>query len=101
VRLFDLDGHADGQAGALLHLGSGRRCFLLADAFWARQEIESKLKPTLGFRVVADNFKAALASRKAIIEIAEHHPEIELVCTHCPEFAKAQAFDEQLENVLK
>ena len=100
VRIFDLDGHADGQIGALLERANGQQSFLLADTFWTRKEIESNLKPTLGFRMVADNYKAALSSRDAIQDISSRHPEIEMICTHCPDFAAEQNFDQRLEEAL-
>ncbi|QEG22951.1 NAD-dependent epimerase/dehydratase family protein [Mariniblastus fucicola] len=98
VRLFDLDGHADGQMGALLNL-DGSQCFLLADTFWSRTEIQARRAPTFAYRMIADNYKAALASRKSIFEIHETDPEIEFVCAHCPEFAREQRFDALLEQV--
>ncbi|MFK7766427.1 MAG: NAD-dependent epimerase/dehydratase family protein [Mariniblastus sp.] len=97
VRLFDLDGHANGQMGALLRTNE-KYIFLVADTFWTRKEIESDLNPTVAFRAVAENFKAAKKSRSAIIEIAKSNPEIEFVCTHCPGFASEQGFDRQLDS---
>ncbi len=98
VRLFDLDGHANGQLGALLQLADGKQTFLLADTFWTRQEISSGLDPTFAFRWVAENVSAAKKSRAAIFEISKSNPEIELVCAHCPEFAAEQGFDDQLND---
>ena len=99
VRLFDLDGHANGQMGALLRESNGKQTFLVADTFWTRKEIESELAPTFAFNWIAENVAAAKKSRAAMIEIAKSNPEIDFVCAHCPEFAKEQAFDEQLESL--
>ncbi len=101
VRMFDLDGHAIGQCGLLLQLAGGRQMFLLADAFWSAPEIDQELKPSFGFRLIAENVSAALKTRAAIVQIAKSHPEVEMVCNHCPDFSKTQRFDERMQEVLK
>ncbi len=101
VRLFDLSGHAAGQLGALLQLSDGRRCFLLADAYWARTEVESNALPSFAFRVLADDNRAALDTRSAIQSVRLIDPTIEFVCTHCPEFSREQQFDLRLDDQLR
>lgn len=59
--------------------------FLLADTFWTGEEIRQRRKPTFGFRMIADDYAAAIRSRQAIFEIAKSFPDIELVPTHCPD----------------
>jgi len=99
--MFDLDGHAIGQCGLLLQLAGGRQMFLLADAFWSAPEIDQELRPSFGFRLIAENVSAALKTRAAIVQIAKSHPEVEMVCNHCPDFSKTQGFDERMQEVLK
>lgn len=99
VRLFDLDGHANGQMGALLRESNGKLTFLVADTFWTQKEVELRLDPTFAFNWIAENPSAARKSRIAVMELAALNPEIQIVCSHCPEFAAKQKFDEQLNSI--
>lgn len=100
LRLFELDGHAAGQMGVLVRHESGRHAFLIADAYWTSKEIEDDLEPTLAFRMVAENYRSALETRQKLQQLRKEHPEIELVCTHCPDIAAKERFDLQLSQAI-
>lgn len=100
IRLFDLSGHAAGQMGALLNCVHGELNFLVADAFWTTPEISRRLKPTLAYRLVADDYRAALSTRDRLFEVRDEHPDIQLISTHCPDIAARQGFDRQLASAL-
>ncbi|MEZ6042803.1 MAG: NAD-dependent epimerase/dehydratase family protein [Planctomycetaceae bacterium] len=99
IRLFNLDGHAHGQMGVLLNTEGAKQVFLVADSFWTRTEIQRRLKPTRDFRMIADHYRAALRTRESICDLAQQVPSIQFVCTHCPDFAREQQFDEVLLSV--
>ena len=100
IRLFELDGHAAGQMGALVQCENGKLKFLVADAFWTSAEIKQSLRPTLPFRLVAEDYGAALKTREALRQLSREYPEIEFLCTHCPELANQYCFDQKLEIAL-
>jgi len=100
LRLFVLDGHAAGQMGVLVRREGGRRTFLVADAYWTSKEIEDDLKPTLAFRAVAEDYRSALETRQKLQQLRKQHPDIELVCTHCPDIAARENFDLHLGQAI-
>lgn len=91
VEIIPLPGHAAGQIGALVRAPGGRRLLLIADAAWTTASIRENRPPHPLTNLIMENGKAATRTLKALHALAESDPSLDIVPSHCPERAAAEA----------
>jgi glyoxylase-like metal-dependent hydrolase (beta-lactamase superfamily II) len=85
IRLIQLPGHAPGHIGALVRDSAGRLIFLVADAVWSLDSIESCR--TGLHHLLADDRRECIHSVSAIRRFADWRQDVVVVPSHCPETA--------------
>jgi len=85
MRLVQLPGHAPGHLGALVRDGKGRLIFLVADAVWSADSIESHC--TGVHHWLAHDKPECDASISAISQFANIREDVVMVPSHCPSTA--------------
>jgi glyoxylase-like metal-dependent hydrolase (beta-lactamase superfamily II) len=81
--LVDLPGHAPGQVGAYFVDSTRGPTFLVADACWAREALESWRPPHPITHLVAHDSRAMRNTLRALVTLRRRDPSLVIVPSHC------------------
>ncbi len=81
--LVDLPGHAPGQVGAYFVDSTRGPTFLVADACWAREALESWRPPHPITHLVAQDARAMRRTLRALVALRRQDPDLLIVPSHC------------------
>ncbi|HAA11221.1 MAG TPA: MBL fold metallo-hydrolase [Cytophagales bacterium] len=84
IQLCALEGHARGQVGALLNT-EGQTTFLVADAAWVREHLESEILPSSVVRLIFDCWSAYQATLLRLRTYRRINPNTLMIPCHCYE----------------
>ncbi len=99
VRLFELEGHAAGQIGALVQTGADQRKFLVADAVYHSEAFRRGTPFHPVTRLFVSSYRRATCTAGKLHEFHKQYPDIEILPTHCPEVGRRYDCEGQYSRV--
>ena len=85
--VLSLPGHARGQIGLLANTHRGM-IFFVADSCWMSDSFRTNTPPHWLSRVFIDDFATMKSTLAQIHRYHQHHPEVTIIPSHCPEVFK-------------